>query len=181
MDDHHVIAEIVRWLMGVPSDRVTWHHVALMGAGVVIWVLPAVLRLYHFTQHTRFIRSATPEQLAAYTGKLPPPPPPSLGGPAAILLLLLALGMTGGPTASETSAKTEQTSAAESDDARNCCRDCDPPSRCVRCHCEAATKQGKEEQRQRDERLTSRPPLQSELYTLPATYAPRWHRYLPES
>lgn len=137
MDDHHVIAEIVRWLMGVPSDRVTWHHVALMGAGVVIWVLPAVLRLYHFTQHTRFIRSATPEQLAAYTGnhKLPPPKAPSLGGPVVILGLLLLVGIArGGVTVA---ASEESRPECQSD------RQCPSGQYCLKGSCVSNAHKGK--------------------------------------
>ncbi len=95
MDERALIAELIRWVMGIPADRVTWHHVALVIGGLVVWVLPAAMRLYHFVQHLRFIRTATPEQLAAYTGKLPPPKPPSLGGPVVMLALLCLLGLTG--------------------------------------------------------------------------------------
>lgn len=192
MDEPTLVAELIRWVMGLPAERVTWHHVALVLGGVVVWVLPAAMRLYHFIQHTRFIRTASPEQLAAYTGKLPPPQPPSLGGPLAILLLLCALGLTGGPSVAATDRQSfttgggsqEQASlTATPQPAKNCCKECDPPSRCVRCRCEAATKQPAiQPRRPRDERLTSRPlPLQSDLTDFVPAYEPRWQRYLPES
>ncbi len=193
MDERALIAELIRWVMGIPAERVTWHHVVLVLGGMLVWVLPAAMRIYHFVHHLRFIRSATPEQLAAYTGKLPPPKPPSLGGPVTILALLCALGLASGGAAADPQTASAKPQPVETDTvttaAKNCCRDCDPPSRCVKCHCEAATKMPpppKEQPRaakKRDERLTAteRPPLQSELTAYPASYEPRWYRYLPES
>lgn len=180
MDAHSLIAELIRWVMGIPADRVTWHHVALVIGGLVVWVLPAAMRLYHFVQHLRFIRTATPEQLAAYTGKLPPPKPPSLGGPVVMLALLCLLGLTGRDANS-----AQIAAAAPSLPVKNCCKDCDPPSRCVKCHCEAKGKQSPPRpQPQRDERFTTtRPPhpIESSTESYPASYEPRWMRYLPES
>lgn len=179
MDANAIIAELIRWVMGLPADRVTWHHVALVIGGLVVWVLPAALRLYHFVQHLRFIRTATPEQLAAYTGKLPPPKPPSLGGPAVMLALLCLLGLTERPSPDAQMASAVDQSLP----VKNCCKDCEPPSRCVRCHCEAKGKQDQTDQPpQRDERLTTtRPPFESSVESYPARYVPLWRRELPES
>lgn len=180
MDAHSLIAELIRWVMGIPADRVTWHHVALVIGGLVVWVLPAAMRLYHFVQHLRFIRTATPEQLAAYTGKLPPPKPPSLGGPVVMLALLCLLGLTGRDA---NSAQIAAAAAAPSLPVKNCCKDCDPPSRCVRCHCEANGKQDQADQQpQRDERLTTtRPPFESSVEIYRTGNLPLWRRELPES
>lgn len=185
MDEQTLIAELIRWVMGIPADRVTWHHVALVLGGLMVWVLPAAMRIYHFVHHMRFIRSANPEQLAAYTGKLPPPKPPSLGGPAVMLLLFCLLGLTGRGNSAQAGELAAIASPSAPIPAKNCCKDCDPPSRCVKCHCEAKGKQAPPRpQHQRDERLTTtRPPhpIESSAESYPALYEPRWRRYLPES
>lgn len=181
MDNPSFVADLIRWMLGIPADQVTWRHVVFLIVGGLIWCGPGAFRLWHHHKHIRFIQGATPDQLAAYSGKMPPPKPPSLGGPALMLAILLALSLSARHeerTASAASS-SEITTAST---VRNCCKECDPPSRCNRCKCEAQTVKPPKVQPQRDERFTSAPvpPLQS-WRDEPVLYDERWRRYLPES
>ena len=93
-----LIADLVARLLALPAERVTVWHFLFLALGVVGLALPGLIRLRHHSQHTRFLRTATPEQLAAYTGnhRLPPPKAPGLGGPVVILGVLLLVGLSRG-------------------------------------------------------------------------------------
>lgn len=114
------IVELVARMLALPSDKVTVWHFLFLAVGVFGLSLPGLIRLRHHGQHVQFLRTATPEQLAAYTGnhKLPPPKAPSLGGPVVILGLLLLVGMTRG--SSDWLSKSEEEST-------ECQRDRDCP------------------------------------------------------
>jgi len=96
--DQSAIVELVARLLALPADKVTAWHFLFLAVGVFGLSLPGLIRLRHHGQHVQFLRTATPEQLAAYTGnhRLPPPKAPSLGGPVVILGLLLLVGMARG-------------------------------------------------------------------------------------
>lgn len=96
--DQSAIVELVARLLALPADKVTAWHFLFLAVGVFGLSLPGLIRLRHHGQHIQFLRTATPEQLAAYTGnhRLPPPKAPSLGGPVVILGLLLLVGMVRG-------------------------------------------------------------------------------------
>lgn len=93
--DQSAIVELVARLLALPADKVTAWHFLFLAVGVFGLSLPGLIRLRHHGQHIQFLRTATPEQLAAYTGnhRLPPPKTPSLGGPVVILGLLLLVGI----------------------------------------------------------------------------------------
>ena len=180
MDNPSFVADLIRWMLGIPADQVTWRHVVFLIVGGLIWCGPGAFRLWHHHKHIRFIQGATPDQLAAYSGKMPPPKPPSLGGPAVMLAVLLALSLSARREERTASAASPEITTAST--VRNCCKECDPPSRCNRCKCEAQTVKPPKVQPQRNERFTSAPvpPLQS-WRDEPVLYDERWRRYLPES
>lgn len=93
-----LIVDLIARLLALPADKVTVWHFLFLAVGVVGLSLPSFIRLRHHNQQVQFLRTATPEQLAAYTGnhKLPPPKAPCLGGPAVILGLLLLVGIARG-------------------------------------------------------------------------------------
>lgn len=93
-----LIVDLIARLLALPADKVTVWHFLFLAVGVVGLSLPGLIRMRHHDRHVQFIREATPEQLAAYTGnhKLPPPKAPSLGGPVVILGLLLLVGIARG-------------------------------------------------------------------------------------
>lgn len=93
-----LIADLVARLLALPAERVTVWHFLFLAVGVFGLSLPSLIRLRHHNQQVQFLRTATPEQLAAYTGnhRLPPPKAPSLGGPVVILGLLLLVGIARG-------------------------------------------------------------------------------------
>lgn len=93
-----LIVDLIARLLALPADKVTVWHFLFLAVGVVGLSLPGLIRMRHHDRHVQFIREATPEQLAAYTGnhKLPPPKAPGLGGPVVILGLLLLVGLSRG-------------------------------------------------------------------------------------
>jgi Cys-rich repeat protein len=93
-----ILADLIARLLAIPADKVTFSHFLFLAMGIFGLALPGLIRLRHHGQHVQFLRTATPEQLAAYTGnhRLPPPKAPSLGGPVVILGLLLLVGITRG-------------------------------------------------------------------------------------
>lgn len=119
--DHNALGELVARLLALPADKVSLAHVLFLIGGVLGLCMPGLIRLRHHHQHVKFLREATPEQLAAYTGnqRLPPPKAPSLGGPVVILGLLLIVGLVRGP--SESLAKSGEEGA-------ECQRDRDCPN-----------------------------------------------------
>jgi len=119
--DQSALVDLVARLLALPADKVTvWHFLFLLG-GVLGLCLPGLIRLRHHSQHVQFLRTATPEQLAAYTGNhnLPPPKAPGLTGPMVILGLLLLIGLARG-------AGDEM--ARSSDEGAECSRDRDCPA-----------------------------------------------------
>ena len=115
-----LIADLVARLLALPAERVTvWHFLFLTMGGLCL-VAPGIVRSRHHARHVEFIRTATPEQLAAYTGhhKLPPPSPPSVGGPVLVLALVLVLGLIRG----------SGLSVASAEDSSECRRDRDCPA-----------------------------------------------------
>jgi len=112
--DQGAIVELVARLLALPADKVTVWHFLFLAVGVFGLALPGLIRLRHHGQHVRFLRTATPEQLAAYSGNplLPPPKAPSLGGPVVILGLLLLVGIArgGGASVATSEERTECTS-----------------------------------------------------------------------
>lgn len=106
-----LIADLVARLLALPAERVTvWHFLFLIIGGLCL-VAPGIVRSRHHARHVEFIRTATPEQLAAYTGhhKLPPPGPPSVGGPVLVLALVLVLGLIRGSGLSVASVEDSST------------------------------------------------------------------------
>lgn len=96
--DQSALVELVARLLALPADKVTAWHFLFLAVGVLGLSLPSFIRLRHHNQQVQFLRTATPEQLAAYTGnhRIPPPKAPSLGGPVVILGLLLLVGLNRG-------------------------------------------------------------------------------------
>lgn len=182
MEDPGLLADVVRWIMGVPADQVTWKHALFLTVAGVVWNGPSLLRLLYQHKFMRFAKDATPEQLAAYTGKMPPPKPPGVTGPVVMFAVLCLLALSG--RHSEQIATTADPNLSElvpSTGVKKCCKECDAPSYCRNCKCEAATAKPPRVSPQRDERFTSAPvpPLQSwRVDELPSD---RWRRYLPES
>jgi len=179
-----LIVETWRWVISAPAD---WPRVAMLCAlgGIVLgWMW---LRLRWLREHQSFIRSATPDQLDAYRSspqlqsdaekQLRPP------GNAPLVLLIGAFCLFSlterEPVYAAHKHDDEITTAST---VRNCCKECDPPSRCNRCKCEAQTVKPPKVQPQRNERFTSAPvpPLQS-WRDEPVLHDERWRRYLPES
>lgn len=119
--DQSAIVELVARLLALPADKVTAWHFLFLAVGVFGLSLPGLIRLRHHSQHVQFLRTATPEQLAAYTGnhKLPQPKAPGLTGPVVILGLLLLIGLARG-------AGDEM--ARSSDEGAECSRDRDCPA-----------------------------------------------------
>jgi len=135
--DQSAIVELVARLLALPADKVTVWHFLFLAVGVVGLSLPSFIRLRHHNQQVQFLRTATPEQLAAYTGnhKLPPPKAPSLGGPVVILGLLLLVGIArGGVTVA---ASEESRPECQSD------RQCPTGQYCLRGSCVSNAHKGK--------------------------------------
>lgn len=107
--DQSALVELIARLLALPADKVTVWHFLFLFVGVFGLSLPGLIRLRHHGQHVQFLRTATPEQLAAYTGnhRLPPPKAPSLGGPVLVLGLLLLVGLARGSVASMASSAEE--------------------------------------------------------------------------
>lgn len=116
-----LIADLVARLLALPADKVSLAHVLFLLGGVLGLCLPGLIRLRHHSQHVQFLRTATPEQLAAYTGnhKLPPPKAPGLSGPVVVLGMLLLVGIARGSAPSL---------ARSSDEGAECTRDRDCPA-----------------------------------------------------
>ena len=66
--DQSALVELVARLLALPADKVTVWHFLFLFVGVFGLSLPGLIRLRHHGQHVQFLRTATPEQLAAYTG-----------------------------------------------------------------------------------------------------------------
>lgn len=116
-----LIADLVARLLALPADKVSVWHFLFLGVGILGLSMPGLIWGRNHDKRVRFLREATPEQLAAYNGHPMPPPPkgPGLSGPVVILGLLLLIGLARG---------SGDAMARSSDEGAECTRDRDCPS-----------------------------------------------------
>jgi Cys-rich repeat protein len=132
-----LIADLVARLLALPADKVTVWHFLFLAVGVFGLSLPGLIWGRNHDKRVRFLREATPEQLAAYNASPMPPPPkgPGLSGPVVILGLLLLVGIArGGVTVA---ASEESRPECQSD------RQCPSGQYCLKGSCVSNAHKGK--------------------------------------
>lgn len=140
-----IVAELIRWLLGVPADRVTWAHLVVFTLGALVVSVPPIARVVWLVKHQRFLREATPEQLEAY--QRDQTKPPGIGPFLGCLALVLTLGVLG---REEARSEGRISKVAPSSVKDRCRPPCDPPSKCVGGSCQAGTRKPSTERAEND-------------------------------